>query len=496
MFQTLNCRFSSPFGKSGLKIRGGIALIATALISSSALLTSCGGGSEYGRGHIDRYLELEEKANLEAHAMNPGVSVYVDFSDGMNAAYGTGLSQDVLRRVINVFTGANNQASFFSLANDEITPLDLPQTEVYNAIMSGKNYDKPRAPIEKTLKEIVEKKQSCLLITDFEEYNGAVIQQQNYAKDYFIEWLSSGNDIVFYKIDYKEKAKDKKLYFVVFDSAANGLANLVEQAVSSYVGQGLDKFVLGGPEFAYGMMTGYPSSTQGGNYRNSKGEDLVSAVFEDGGGESYKTYQKTVGSTMPVIEYYPLGEKWGAIISNINALQEEGVEKEDRFNHFLSKIFVNFSSQNGYDISDVAVRAVDFEPVLTQYVLAEETAAQEETEVVLPAELPECREVRDMFTASMTPVENDQLQGEGWYELALDFDTRFKGDKPASMNAETDLLKVDIAVGKATPQLDKIDAFFSWPGNNSLSESVRNTLNSPKVNPTGRSIVTYYLRCL
>jgi len=473
-------------------LRLSIAGAALSILLSPAL-QSCKESTGY-RVCLDKYVELQSIENGKAHAMQPGLSVYVDFSDGMNAAYGTQTSQNALRSVINVFTGANNQASFFSLANDQITPLDLPQTEVYNAIMSGKNYTKPKAPIEKTLKEITDKKQPALLITDYEEYNGAVIQQQNYAKDYFIKWLSSGYNIIFYKLDYKEGSKPKHLYFTVFDSPENALGSEVEKALAQYMSQGMEKFVLGGRCFQLDLTTSYPSSTQGGNYHNSNGEDLVTAVIEDGKEEAYKSYSLTAYD--PFTEYYPFGEKWEGIVSNIAATREEGAPVADRYAHLLSKIYVNFTNQDGYDIKGVAANAVDFDPAMQQIIIIQDSLTQEGKDFELPTSLPEGTQVLDMFTASMAPAENASLPGTGWSEITVDFDSRFNGTVPASMSDPTDLLKVDVVIADATPRHDRINDFFAWPGNNSLSESVRNALNSNEVNPAGRVIITYYLKVI
>ncbi|MDE6533452.1 MAG: hypothetical protein K2M27_07965 [Muribaculaceae bacterium] len=479
----------SPFFRNKGAIFAGVALS----LMLTPLLQSCGDSKGY-RTYLDKYVELESVENMKAHAMKPGVSVYVDFSDGMNAAYGTSTSRDALRSLINVFTGTDNQASFFSLANDQITALDLPQTEVYNAIMSGKNYTKPKAPIEKTLKEILDKRQAAILITDFEEYNGAVIQQQNYAKDYFIKWLSSGYNIIFYKLDYKEGSKPKHLYFTVFDSPYDELAKKVETALKQYSAQGLEKFVIGGSSCQFAVSTSYPSSTQGGNYHNSNGEDLVSAVLEDGKEEAYKAY--TLSPYDPFTEYYPFGETWENILSNISATREEGAPVADRYAHLISNVYVNFTLQDGYDIKGVEARAVNFDPAMGQIIVVNDSLTAEGKEFALPTSLPGGREVLDMFKASMAPAQNTTLSGTGWSEISLDFDTRFNGSVPASMSEPTDLLKVDIVISDATPRLDGIDQFFAWPGNNSLAESVRNTLNSEKVNPKGRAIITYYLKVL
>lgn len=477
-------------------------------------LVSCGGGDNFGRQTLDNYVEMETKVALAKQQMKPGISVYVDFSDGMNAAYGTTLSQDVLKKVINSLTDAKSQPAFFSLADSKITPLDLKQTELYNAIMLGKNYDKPRAPIEETLKTIVSKSQPALLITDFEEYDGAHIQQQNYAKTYFIDWLKKGYNITFYKIDYKEKNVPKHLYFAVFDSQENSFGSKIANVIAPYINQGVERFVLAGPKCSYDIVTNYASSFKGGNYHNANGEDLVSAVLEDGQSEAYITYtynaaddesKKTRADyapyksiTGPMVAYYPLGDNYGNIISNISATQEEGVDVADRFTNLLSKIYVNFNVQDGYRIEALDVNVTDYQNAITEYATRYETKIQEEGKAdnsILNG-LPAAPQVLDMFTVSMAPVNDQKLTGQGWNEILFNFDSRFKGEVPPGMATPNDLLKADIVISSATELTDRIDEFFAWPGNHSLAESVRNTLKDPSMNPKGQVIVTYFIKAI
>lgn len=489
--------------KSTIKYTFG-ALMA---LGGLAGLFSCGGSGGFTRSALDKYVELETVVANQQHAMNPGVSVYVDFSDGMNAAYGTPQSQEVLRKVVNALTDAKKQPDFFSLADSKITPLELPQTELYNAIMSGKNYTMPKAPIEETLKTIVEKSQSALLITDFEEYNGDKIQQQNYAKTYFIEWLKKGYNITFYKLDYKEKGKDKHLYFTVFDSQEDAFGEKIENVLSSYVGNGVDKFVLAGPQCSYSLATNYPSSIKGGSTHNASGEDLVSAVWEDGKEEAYITYSYNAPDMKgtpysafktyygPLTAYYPFGSEYSDILSNIEATKEEGVEPADRFKNLISKLYVNFTVQNGFDIKALEVKVTDYQDSMTRFMERCDTLTQDKPDPTILEGLGEGKQVLDMFTVAISPVELQELKGEGWNEILFNFDERFKGDTPPSMADKKDLLKAEIVISEATPNSD-IDSFFAWPGNNSLSESVRNTLKDESVNPKGQVVATYYIKVL
>ncbi|MDE6379197.1 MAG: hypothetical protein K2L11_01895 [Muribaculaceae bacterium] len=475
-------------------------------------LAACGGKGY--RQYLDSYVEMETQLSVDAARMKSGISVYVDFSDGMNAAYGTSLSQEVLKKVVNSLTDAKSQPAFFSLADSKITPLDLKQTELYNAIMLGKNYDKPRAPIEETLKTIVSKSQPALLITDFEEYDGARIQQQNYAKTYFIDWLKKGYNITFYKIDYKEKSLPKHLYFTVFDSQENEFGSKIASVIEPYLDKGVERFVLAGPKCSYDIVTNYPSSIQGGSYHNSDGRDLVSAVLEDGKEEAYITYtfnaadeasKKTradyspfKGVAGPMTAYYPVGDSYSNVISNISATREEGVPAADRFSDLLSKVYVNFSVQDGYAIEALDVNVTDFEGTLMEFAARCDAKAQEggKPDSSVLKGLPEGKRVLDMFTVAMQPVKDSRLAGAGWNEILFNFDSRFSGAVPPTMDTPNDLLKADIVISSAKEQTDRIEDFFAWPGNRSLAESVINTLKDASMNPKGQVIVRYYIKAI
>ena len=108
------------------------------------------------------------------------------------------------------------------------------QTELYNYIMDAKSYQMI-APIEESLKQKTAGNKAALLVTDFEEYNEGQIQQQNFAKKYFIDWLNKGNNIVFYVFDYTENGKPKHLYFTIFDTADHTLLSETDDALKGNV---------------------------------------------------------------------------------------------------------------------------------------------------------------------------------------------------------------------------------------------------------------------
>lgn len=154
----------------------------------------------FQRSQLDKYVEMTQNV----HLLNDGASVYVDMSDGMNYAYSTPGSKDILQAIINKLA-ANQAIKFYGLADEKITPLDYSHTQLYNYMLSPSSYDKQKAPIEATLQRIVSENQPALLMTDFEEYKGQIIEQAAYAKECFIAWLANGNNITFYKWDFVKR---------------------------------------------------------------------------------------------------------------------------------------------------------------------------------------------------------------------------------------------------------------------------------------------------
>lgn len=489
---------------------------SASLVAAILALAACSGPS-FNRQDLDSYVASQPLPT----PLDDGTAVYVDFSDGMQFAYASPQAQALLRSVVNKLSGAAGIADFYSLADAQISPLQLSQTEIYNTIVSPASYSHDKAPIEATLKQILQKRQPALLITDFEEYNGNLIQQQNYAKDYFILWLTQGYNIVFYKLDFVEKGKDKHLYFTVFDDGANRLLSRVSQAVAQVDGSGVQQFVLGSPEYTHPMGTAYLSTRQGGNYHDATGEDLVSCVLEDGSDQAYVSYSGSLASASEQkslrhyskldeyygrkAEYYPLMVSWPEVLENAKALTEEGVPSQDLYLHFLAKLYVNFTEQDGFDIQGIEARVFDMEPVLAAYVAANAPAPQDEEptpeaspKAPSPADsaaisLPEPAEIYEMFNASLLPAPE---VGDGWQEIVVDFDPRFSGAFPAGATLPSDLFKINIVISQASPRLDRIEDFFAWPGNRSLAESVINTLQSPYVNPKGRVLFSYYVKAL
>lgn len=475
-----NNRSRGGSSKKGLIISLGIIGIAAIGLLIYFLIPK--GGDNFSMKKLDKYVEEMNPSTQ----VNPGASVYLDFSNGMIDAYATPEAQHVLKCVIDKLNGPKTGYEFFSLASDSITAMqNMSQTELYNRIMNPASYDQERAPIEATLRTIVDRNQAAVLVTDFEEYNNGRIQQAAYAKDYFTELLLKGFNITFYKWDFVEKSKDKKLFIAVVDTQAGELASQVQTAVALANEPIIERFLLGGPKYSFPLNVCYPSSTKGGNYHNAEGRDIVSGVREEGDENSFKSYDMPMASADgarseysplknlwgPSAEYYPLGVDWANIIKNAEGTRGTKMP----YRHFLGNLYALFGQQNGFTITGVEARAFDVQ------------------KAVMDGSM-DAPQVLDVFTAGMEPSLVSIGGVTGWTELYIDFDKRFNGTFTTPGVLPTDLLRINLVISEATPNISEAGEFFAWPGNSSLSSSVTNVLSDPKVSPAGSVLISYFVK--
>lgn len=425
-------------------------------------------GHSFDLKKLDQYVA---ESNMQPAQLKEGEAVYLDFSNGMNAAFADDEAKEVLRALVNKLNGKSSAATFYSLANNKITELETnSDTQLYNIIMNPGSYANQSAPIQATLEKIVADDVPALLITDYEEYNNGAIQQAAYAKESFTNWLASGYTIFFYEWDYTEGTKRKKLFVTVFDDSYHRLASKVSDAMSQVSSGFVNQYVLGGRDFAF------PESmpSDGANYRNAKGKDVVTCVKHfvnynkphanaEGNPEAFAPLNSLYG---PMAQYYELGTDWEGITMN--------AEGREDF-HLLSKFYVDFGAQSGFDIKQVEARAFNMTETIDS--------------VGTPAKI-QAPEVLKFVKSSMVQVPDTQ----GVQEIIVNLDENFNSKKlPAGMTA-TDLIRINIQISEVAPRLEEAKSFFGWEGNKSLSASVINTLQSSKVNPAGRVIFSYYIK--
>lgn len=459
-----------------------IAKFTFSLCISSCLLTSCClFKSEPSIPEVlQSYIEVHDVHSQCAQ----GYSAYFDLSDGLLSAYQVPSTSNSLKSMVNKVTGNNNCKEVYTLKNNEITKSNLRQTELYNYILSSESYQMI-APIEHSLAQIIQENRSALLVTDFEEYDGGSIQQQNYAKKYFIEWLKRGNRIVFFVFNYREGNIDKHLYFAVFDTPDHILLKETEDALKGN-GGAYKVFRLNNDDVSF--SANYPAVTVGGAYHDESGDDIISLTKEDGEDDCYTIFQGLNA------EYYPFEESWPNIVANVQDALDPDNEYTPVFKHLISGLKANFENMSGYDIRKLGIRITDiqgdFDKFAGWYAYKKNGDNVDDNGKVLP-EFDYTKgpgaigEVQDMFVFSGNVSGNNA-------DISLDFRPHFSGTV-ANMPMG-DLLRVDIVITECEPRYDVLPSLFEWAGNRSLIEAVKNTLQDQ--NPVGRVIYTYYIKAI
>lgn len=486
------CTMANNMKKNGFLLLCSKTLAVFVVGISLLHLASCCPGDDYPpfKDTLKAYLE-KDKPSTSGDADK--YSAYFDFSDGMQLAYADNQTKEVLQGIVQKVTSNSEKFVLFSLADNKITPLPEKMTTLFNTIMDANSYKLQNAPIEKTLEQIVNDNKSALMITDFEEYTGTM-EKAAFATPYFKKWLEAGNDITFFVTDYMENGKDKHLYYIVFDNPKHNLLKLVEDGMQGKP-QNYKHFLLSTSSYAF--TNDYPSAIKGGSYRDSSGDDNVSAVIENGDDGSYMRFDSLN------VEYYPLGQNWADLVTNAKSLMEEGVPEEDKFSHLLSKLYLDLSKLDSYNITglDLKVSNIekDFAAFSNNFLALQNKGTENEANYYdesgkllpdyeyKPSAPVEVKDMlvfdKDLFAKSLSSTPNK-------VELAVNLDPKFNGSMIGAASA--DMLRVDIIITDCEPKYDKLPELFQWTGNDNLFESVKNTLQDMR--PTGRIIYSYFIR--
>ncbi len=447
---------------------------------------------------VDESVAVKDYFNKDLASMQSSntISAYFDLSDGVVLAYKQNAgAADFLNRVVQKITAGEN-CEVYSLAANTITALKLKQTELYNKIIDERSYNQQMAPIEKTLDKIVNEGKSSILITDFEEFTpDERVQHQAFATRYFVKWLSQGNDITFFVFDYIGVKKiPYHLYFIIFDNKNHELLRSIKETVRGV--NGYREFHLS--RDAYEATTQYPSTTKGGNYHDENGEDVVTAVPEDGSLIAYKSLGEGLKA-----EFYPIGDQWANVLTNANAMTEAGVPV--KYTHLFRHLFFDFSNRDSYTIEQLKLKVTDVQDDYLKYTQYRAALAAGKDNADYYGEdgklLPEYDytkapgrivDVNDLFVLDQDLFKRSFAESQGKKtEIGIKFSPVFKGDVIGAQPG--DLLRVDVCVDKARPNNEQnLNALFSWGQNNNLRDAIRNTLQ--ELNPQGTVIYTYFLR--
>lgn len=470
--------------------------MAALLGGVSLLVNSCGGADECD---FSQQLKQYYNKDIVKNSSDKGCSAYFDLSDGVVLAYKNNKdAASFLNATVQRLTSSDS-CNVFSMASDQITPLELKQTGLYNKIMDPKSYCQQMAPIEKTLAKIVGGNTSSLMVTDFEEFTpDRQVQHQSFATRYFIDWLKRGNDITFFVFDFVGTRKiPYHLYFIVFDNKGHEFLNRIKESVSGICGY--KEFHLS--RDAYSVSTNYLTSAKGGNYHDAEsGEDIITGVLEDGSAMAYTNYGEDAR-----FEFYPIGVNWEDALKNTQEAKQTGFNP--KYTDIFRNLFFDFSNNDSYIIKKLDLRVTDVEEDFQKYAAYQKALADKEKtseyydengELIADYDYTKYTkspaEIKDMLVLDQKLFEETMAQSAGKkVEIGIDFSPNFRGQIIGG--EPSDLYRIDVVIADSEPNVGAhLDDLFAWGANTNLSDAIRNTLR--ELNPKGTVIYTYFVRTL
>lgn len=469
-------------------------IINSRLLYGLVILIGVGGCNKktpfdpYGPGLADK---LNAYNNVQSNVKKDTPGLFIDFSAGINNAFSTSTVKNLLSECFN--TVLTNQLEVYKLGSNEVTPLPVTNTtQLGQEISNQGNYKDIWAPIQQAVTKITDADNDALLITDFEEWNNKTeVTSTAYLKLPFSKWLTKGNSIHFFIVDYKEGNADKHIYFTIFNSTGNLLSKLAPRLTPYST-----RFDLS--TRAYRLSTNYTDPESGGIYNDKDVLDLKKEQYIKG--ENY--------------EFYPLGLDW----KNISEVHKED---ESTFNDIFRNLFIDLSNQDSYSFNAFEVQTFnvteDFEnfakadfalhhpPAMTKGKNGENIISDEEKDPLVLECYNENGTIKDACTyhpQTLKPLsnyfrlnqalfDNTRKSDNKHVELGITFDPKFTP-------VDDTLLKINIVSTAATPNTDSPGLEkFKWVNakgtpNTALYESVRNTLLELK--PEKRIIYTYYIK--
>lgn len=450
--------------------------------------------------------------------------VYIDFSNGLVQAYtGGNDNAAMLEKITQKLTGSD--IKWFGLGKGQVYPLDFPTTELFNKVTDPKSYaSQMMAPIEDAVKQITNSNSDALLVTDFEEYttNGKE-QFENFAKGYFIDWLSKGNSIDFLATNYQEKTKDgrkveKHLYFIVFNyGTEKKLLGDINYALKDR-GFKYETFSLS-TDF-YALSNDYGATKKAGIYYDANGNDILLVLDAN----QYINGLKRINKKF---EFLPSQQPWGDIFKWSKSLMAPG--NNPPFTDFFRKLYLDASKDDVFQLKGLEVKVTD---VTDDFIFFSKT--QEAQKLSHKPKLEKDPNGNSSFAVTgndiialncydtngnllndwtykplaTTPLNdvfelNTELYNNGFknaknnIEIGTKYHSNFN-EYPNPITNPSGLLRVDIVIADCNPNFDKL-GLFKWESttvagksNESLSEAIRNTLD--KVNPKGKVIYSYFIK--
>jgi len=439
-------------------------------------------------------------------------ALYIDFSSGIYKAFADPAIKRMMTDCFN--TVLAQKFDVYKLGTNKITPLNISNTtQLGQQVSDPAQYVDIWAPIQSAVEKIVDGNNDALLITDFEEWQkNSEVTNTAFLKIPFSKWLSKGNTVHFFIVDYKEGKVDKHLYFTVFNYGNQNGSSMISK-IESKLAPFTTRFDLS--DQSYKLHTDYSSEKSGGVFydldsKSDQGKNVL---------DLKSTYINGLKNGNH-FEFYPLGLDW----KTIEALHKT-YSSQRQFNDFFRKLYIDLSNDDSYTFGDFEVKTSDatsdfenfakseeakkHQPKLTKGTDGEAKFADNESDVIAltcydtngklkeecnykPAALTPLTEV---FTLNKTLFTNTKNTDNKNVEFGVAFDPKFN---IKNISNPEGLIKVDIVLNTANPNLTNTKlSKFQWVNakqvpNIALYESVKNTLQELK--PANKVIYSYYIK--
>jgi hypothetical protein len=504
--------------------------ISTAAIAIAVLTSSCCNKNEETPFDDPLSVYHEEISNYfdaslgrEPKVPTGNQSVYVDFSDGIKQA----VSNQTIKDVVSYISGKikDDQVDWFGLGKkyNGVGPIAFDKNrDFYNLVTNPSNYDDTYAPIEEALKEITNKSNDALLITDFEEYSPDKTEQLSpYAQEHFINWIEAGNSITFYYSEYtetnsKKKSEEKNLYFVIFNYGQvneNSLLTKFEKAIKGRSLSGLKKFEIN-PN-PYSVYNDYGGKEKTGLTLDPDVENKSALEIGDKEG-AVLFYQNGFLNNSRPFEAFEFGQ-------SLNDLYDFYFKEKRRFS---KKLYLDATNNASYILKNVKVQVTDVTSDYERFVKSNEakknvpilendegnnkvwTKADADNPIILECYEKNTTKLKNEYIYKHTPGEllteifdfdasifADRLKNSPKeVELITTFHKNFAGK---FSNKDQVILRIDYVVDATEENYQLND--FKWNSiinavngeNESLYQSIRNTLQAVK--PKG-ILYSFYLK--
>lgn len=505
-----------------------VAALAIGVVS----LISCGGNEEETAWDVplsfynENILAYHEAAlGTQSKEKSGNQSVYVDFSDGLVQAYTSETNRKVVDYITQKMVGSSIDWYGLGKNHNGVGKMEYENDrDIYNKVISPSSYVDIMAPIEEALNRIISSSNDALLITDFEEYTpDGKEQKYAYAKDYFIKWVESGNSITFYYSSYTEtngKSKlsgVKNLYFVIFNYGEideNSLLTKFNKAIESRGLSDLKIFEIN-PK-PYSVFNNYGGNQKTGLTLDTDVENKTALEVGDKEGALLNYYNAFLNNQRP-FEAFEFGQ-------NLNDLYDFYFKANGRF---ARNLFLDVSNNSSFILTNVKVEVTDVTNDYENYVRSIE-ALRNVPHLVKDEGNNDIWDEAKMNEIMLECYENNtkNLKKEYIYHYTpgskvsevFDFDVTIFSDRLKNSPKEVELittfhknftwkfsnsdpiiLRIDYVIESTQENYSAQIDEFKWNSiinaaygvNESLSESIRNTLQAVK--PKG-ILYSYYLK--